>query len=272
MAVFKRSLLLICLCSSAWAQATESLAELMVQKEIVLLGEVHDNAEGHRLRQQALTDAVEQGWRPAIAMEQFDREKQPDLDLARQRCGQDADCVIAAAASEKSTWNWAYYRPVIQLALRHDLPLLAANLSRSDASRVVREGYAAVFDKTAIHTVKLDRPLPEDLVREQTAAIQDGHCNRLPAQIIPGMVQAQVARDLVMSKTLLPYQKRSVVLLAGNGHTRRDIGVAHWLDDSQASVLSVGFVEQKPTLEAFDRFYLVKPVQRTNVCDGVKSQ
>lgn len=264
MAVFKRSLLLMCLCSSAWAQATESLTALMVQKEIVLLGEVHDNAEGHRLRQQALTNAVEQGWRPAIAMEQFDRERQSDLDLARQRCGQDADCVIAAAASEKSAWNWTYYRPVIRLALRYDLPLLAANLSRQDAGRIVREGIDAVLDKPMIHRTGLNQPLPDVLMKKQGEAIQNGHCHKLPERVIPGMVQAQAARDAVMAQTLLPYRQRGVVLLAGNGHTRRDIGVARWLGKSK--VLSVGFVEQKPSADEFDRFYLIPVTERGDPC------
>ena len=39
---------------------------------IVLFGEVHDNAAQHRLRLEILRRAIERGWRPAIAMEQFD--------------------------------------------------------------------------------------------------------------------------------------------------------------------------------------------------------
>ena len=40
---------------------------------IVLLGEVHDNPVQHGLRLEVLRRAFEAGWRPAIAMEQFDR-------------------------------------------------------------------------------------------------------------------------------------------------------------------------------------------------------
>ena len=36
---------------------------------IVLLGEVHDNAEHHRLRLDVLRRAFDAGWRPSIAME-----------------------------------------------------------------------------------------------------------------------------------------------------------------------------------------------------------
>lgn len=270
MTVFRQTLrhgalwLAVVLSAGSQAQNVETLPDLMSGQSAVLLGEVHDNAAGHRLREQALAEAIRRGWRPAIAMEQFDRERQADLDQARRRCGMDADCVIAAAAPEKSSWQWAYYRPVIELALRYDLPLLAANLSRQDAGRIVRDGYRPVLDAVTIRDTGLDQPLPDDLLQKQQAAVQAGHCNQLPERILPGMVQAQVARDAVMAQTLRPYLQRGVVLLAGNGHTRRDIGVARWLDE--ATVLSVGFVEQKAATGEFDRAYLIPATERGDPC------
>src|SRR5690242_4759295 len=88
---------------------------------VALLGEVHDNAEGHRLRLQALRRAIERGWRPAIAMEQLDRERQDDIERARGERSRDAQHLIDAATrgSSRSGWNWDFYRPVIALALEH---------------------------------------------------------------------------------------------------------------------------------------------------------
>ena len=105
--------------------------------QVLLLGEVHDNKDGHRLRYDELRQRVEAGWRPAIAMEQFDRESQALLDDAQKGC-LDASCVIKVINNKR--WDWQLYHPVIQLALTHNLPLIAANLSRSDASKVVRDG------------------------------------------------------------------------------------------------------------------------------------
>jgi uncharacterized iron-regulated protein len=51
---------------------------------VVLLGEVHDNARQHELRSTALQRAFAAGWRPAIAMEQFDLDRQADIDRARR--------------------------------------------------------------------------------------------------------------------------------------------------------------------------------------------
>ena len=61
--------------------------------QVLLLGEIHDNAQGQRQRYAELRKRVDAGWRPAIAMEQFDRESQPQLDEAQKGCV-DAACVI----------------------------------------------------------------------------------------------------------------------------------------------------------------------------------
>src|SRR5690606_27575691 len=78
---------------------------------LLLFGEVHDNAAGHALRWQHLSGYVDGKASVAIAMEQFDRERQAELDAAMARC-QDAACVIDAAAPDKSGWTWDYYAPV----------------------------------------------------------------------------------------------------------------------------------------------------------------
>ena len=124
-------------------------------EQVILLGETHDNGEGHRLRAEDLRRRVEAGWRPAIAMEQFDRENQALLDAAMRECS-DADCVVTRAAPGKSSWDWAFYTPVIALALDYKLPLLAANLSRADASKVVKGGIASALDAGTVSRYGLD--------------------------------------------------------------------------------------------------------------------
>ena len=53
-----------------------------VAPRVLLLGEVHDNPDGHARRYAWLEARVDAGWRPTIAMEQFDRDRQADLDRA----------------------------------------------------------------------------------------------------------------------------------------------------------------------------------------------
>ena len=238
---------------------------------IVLLGEVHDNAALHRLRLDALRKAFAAGWRPAIVMEQFDRERQVDIDRARSERPNDAQHVIDAAGG--GGWEWRFYRPFVELALRYDVPLIAANLSNADTTKIVRSGTAAAFDGAAIVALGLDREVAADWQRGQEHEIDLGHCGALPASLWPRMARAQFARDAVMAQALGDNAGRGAVLLAGNGHVRRDIGVARWLGGGiePRRVVAIGFEEDgddaTPAL-AFDAVVRAAAAVRADPCAG----
>lgn len=246
--------------------ATTQLAALMRQHTVVLLGEVHDNGEGHRLRAAALEQAVAEGWRPAIVLEQFDRENQALLDRAQAQC-KDADCVIALASPGKTGWDWTLYRPVIDLALRNKLPMRAGNLSRADAARLVKAGTDAVFSQAEQRALGLTDVTPELLAAQQTE-VADSHCGMLPASLLPNMARAQIARDAVMAQVMRAAAPRPVVLLAGNGHVREDLGVPRWLP--AGPLLSVGFVERPPAVAKYGRQIVVPAAARPDPCAAFK--
>ena len=159
---------------------------------------------------------------------------QADIDRARRERPGDAQHVIDVAAPSWNRagggWNWVFYRPFVELALRHDVPLLAANLSNADTARIVRGGYAAVFSAAEIAALGLDRPVAPEVQAAQEREIDAGHCHALPRSMWPRMAQAQSARDAVMADVLRRAARGGgVVLLAGNGHVRRDLGVPRWL-------------------------------------------
>jgi len=241
---------------------------------VVLLGEVHDNAEQHRLRLAALQRAFASGWRPAIAMEQFDREHQADIDRARLERPGDAQHLIDAAAPPASRvgggWNWAFYRPFVELALRYDVPLIAANLSNADTSKIVRGGYAAVFDEATIAALRLGVPIAAELQSAQEREIDAGHCHALPPSSWPRMARAQFARDAVMADVLRQAASSgSVVLLAGNGHVRRDIGAPRWLGTVEHKVFAIGYLEvtdDSTPVTAFDAVVRTAPAERADPC------
>ncbi|CAG9168240.1 ChaN family lipoprotein [Cupriavidus pinatubonensis] len=243
----------------------DTLSTTFPSNSYILLGEVHDNPTGQQQRLAALTRAVEQGWRPAIAMEQFDRERQVDIDRARRERPTDADYLIAQAGG--GGWQWTQYRPVVALALQYDLPLLAANLSRADAAKIVRGGLDGLFTPQQRAQLGLTGALPPDLAAAQTAVLDEGHCGNFPKAMLPGMLDAQAARDAVMAATLRPYAARGAVLIAGNGHVRKDIGVPRWLGDGKGKAISVGYLERGQGNPAgFDRVVTVAPVERGDPC------
>jgi uncharacterized iron-regulated protein len=239
---------------------------------VVLLGEVHDNAVQHRLRLAVLRRALAAGWRPAIVMEQFDIERQADIDRARREQPDDPQHLIdLAAPAPGGGWSWDLYRPVVALALEYHLPLIAGNLSRSDASRVVSQGFGAVFDPARTRALKLDEPIPS-LQAAQEREIDAGHCHALPPSLLPGMARAQLARDAVMAQAVALHAAQGVVLLAGDGHVRRDLGVPRWLGDPLAwRLLAVGFLEQGDTAPrgAYDAVVYAERAFREDPCESL---
>lgn len=242
------------------ADTAEALATAMQDARVVILGEVHDNGTQHALRAAALRKLVEGGARPALAFEQFDREHQAAIDAARRARPRDADYVIAQGAGAPS-WNWAYYKPFVVLALEYDLPIVAANLSRADAVKVAMSATAG------------EAAVAPAIMKAHESAVEQGHCNLLPAQALPGMARAQIARDRVLAESIAPHAERGVVLLTGNGHARNDIGAPQWLPSATRAVTrTIGLLEKLPdaaTDEAsvpFDAYVLTEAVARADPC------
>jgi uncharacterized iron-regulated protein len=241
----------------ACASAPPLPPALHFDRPIVLLGEVHDNAEQHALRLRAFKALLASGARPALALEQFDRERQPDIDrLLTRRPRPTAADVVAVAGG--SGWRWEYYLPFIALALEHGLPVIAANVSRDDARRVMRDGLAA-------HG--FDAAVPDELLAALAAQIEASHCGMLDAATAGRMALAQVARDQFMARVLQANAGRGVVLLAGNGHVRTDVGVPRWLSaELRRRSLAVGVLEEGDATAAFDRRVFTAPHTRPDPC------
>ena len=260
-------LLVACRHAPVAEAALPALVAAVRSRPVVLLGEVHDNAAQHSLRAQALRALADSGARPALLMEQFDREQQGGLDRVLARPGATVDEVIAAGAPDAGAmkgWDWALYRPYIALALEHRLTIVAANVSRADTRRVAQNGLPALgFDAT----------VPGDIDTAQAQAIVDGHCGQLDDAQARRMVGSQVARDQFMARVLEANAARGAVLLAGNGHVRADIGVPRWLSAAtRARSVVIGLLEQgDPNGGAFDVTFTTAPQPRPDPCEGMPS-
>jgi uncharacterized iron-regulated protein len=247
----------------------QRLGAAIGEHRIVLLGEVHDNAAQHALREQALRQWIERGARPTLLMEQFDRERQGELDRALAQPDANADAVIAAAGAASTRpgqgWHWPFYRPYVALAIEYRLPIVAANVSRADARRVMSEGLQALG---------FDPDVPRDVAVAQASEIADGHCGLLDAADAERLVAAQVARDQFMARMIERAAPHGVVLLAGNGHVRSDIGVPRWLKPAtrQRSV-AIGLLESDSSVEEvhFDVVLTTPAQSRADPCQAMRA-
>ena len=202
--------------------AAEEVFARAAGAEHVIFGETHDNPEHHRLQRLALERLS--GPR-ALALEQLDSEHQAAIDAAQAR-GADAEAIADAGRFDRKGWNWPLYRPLVEFALERRWPIIAANLSRPQARRIVAD--------PAISGLAPAPALAKALERD----IAESHCGQPPpAKLLAGMVEAQRARDARLAASL----KGRTVLITGTGHARRDRGVPLYLPG--ADIVSIGFVE-----------------------------
>ncbi|MFT4100662.1 MAG: ChaN family lipoprotein [Burkholderiaceae bacterium] len=213
--------------------------------DVLLLGEVHDNGAQHAIRARWLAELVA-ARRFALLLEQFDRASQPAIDAAL-RDGVPPRELAERAGFRFAGWQWSFYEPYLRLAIDSRLPLAGGNLSSAELMAIARGQRPAPELMTA---PGVDwRDVDEAAMR---AAIDAGHCGKMPASALDRMIVAQRARDAGLAQTVLDAHRRTglpVVVLAGNGHVRRDLGAPRYLRAAwpQARIVSIGFEEAATT-------------------------
>jgi uncharacterized iron-regulated protein len=243
-----------------------------------LLGEVHDNPASHRLRAGLLRDLASRGQRPAVLLEQFDLPHDDAL-LEAQAAGADADTLARAGKLDRRGWKWPLHEPIIAAALAAHLPVRAANLPGEVLVPLLRDGNEGrVGDEVKETAARAPWSAAQESGLEDE--IREAHCGKLPDTLVPRFARAQRLRDAAMARALVrDATAGGAVLIAGNGHVRRDRGVPAYLPAGES--LSVGFIELEPgedagkvareLRESYDYVWFIPPVQRPDPCAAMKS-
>ena len=208
------------------AEGQARLASLL-PADALLLGEQHDAPEHQQLQRQVVQWLADRGQLAAVVLEMAEAGHgtaglPPDAS-ARQ--------VRAALAWDDARWPWRTYGPVIMAAVAAGAPVLGANLSLAQMREAMRQP-------------ALDARLPAELLAVQRQRIRDSHCGLLPEPRIDPMTRVQIARDIAMADAVARAAQqaapgRVVLLITGNGHVHRALGVPRFLPaDLKAKVLS----------------------------------
>ena len=170
---------------------------------------------------------------------------------------------------ENSGWPpFELYAPVFQAArnARH----YGAHIPRSAMRRAMQEGAARFFGPEAAR-FGLNIPLPpaEQAARENDQ--QDSHCNAMPPEMLPLLVDLQRLRDAnlaAMAERALLETGGPVVVITGNGHARRDRGYPVYLKQAapQVEQRSLGQMEAGQISGVFDVLLTSPGVDRPDPC------
>ena len=225
--------------------------------DVYVLGEIHDVAQ-HHVNQARAVAAV----RPRAVVWEM-------LDAAQ------AGAVVPGASVEDldraigwSGRGWpelALYHPIFQAAAgaRH----FGADVARGDLRRAMEAGAAAVIGTG----FGLEAALAPDDQAAREAEQDEAHCGALPAEMLPGMVEAQRLRDAAPARAVLEAVATvgpPVVVITGSGHARKDTGVPAVLRAAAPDlrVLSVGQLEGDTDTAPFDLWLVTPPVAREDPC------
>ncbi|MGY6634877.1 MAG: ChaN family lipoprotein [Alkalilacustris sp.] len=235
--------------------------------DIVILGEVHDNADHHRWQAEAVA-----ALRPAALVFEMLLADQAEAVTADLRG--DAEALGAALGWEARGWpDFAMYHPIFTAA--PEAVVVGGDVPREDVRLALSDGAAAVFARLFEDDPArfgLDAPLPADEQAEREALQGSAHCDALPEAVLPGMVEAQRLRDAALARAAIRAMEDTggpVVVIAGTGHARRDWGVPAALAVAapDLTVISVGQLEGPAQPEPpFDLVRRTPPAEREDPC------
>jgi len=235
-----------------------------VGADIVVLGEVHDNP-AHHLTQARAVAMISPS---AIVWEMMspDQAQRVDPTLPADELGEVLDW-------SASGWpSFSLYHPIIASAgaAMH----VGAAVPRSALMGVIEGDLAAAFPEPKLYGLERDLPTPEQAMRNQLQF--DAHCEMLPPDAIPGMVNAQRLRDASFARAAIAAWRETggpVVIITGNGHARADWGIPRFLARAapDAVVVTLGQGEGDVMPEGgFDILRTAPPVDRPDPCDAFR--
>ena len=219
----------------------EAIAAATDFADVLYLGEEHGNPVGHRLEAEILQRVHARAGtrRVALSMEMFERDVQGVLDEYLGDRIREKDLLLDARP-----WpNYARdYRPLIEYARAHGLPVIASNAPRRYVNRVGRLGEPGLsgLSEQALGWLA-PRPLPrasDAYAAKFTSAMggADHHGG-------PGLLAAQVLRDATMAEAIDRYlgdhPGAIVVQVNGKFHSEGHLGVPEQLRRVRPAVRQV---------------------------------
>jgi uncharacterized iron-regulated protein len=203
-------------------QTTElqTIIPQLAEKRVVYVGETHDRYE-HHLNQLAVIQGIHQRYPDlAIGMEYFQWPFQEVLD--RYVTGELDEREMLRKTEYFQRWRFDYrlYRPILQYAREHRIPLLALNVPAELTKKVAREGLKGLSDRERAQLPEnIDRS--DKAYRERLREVFKEHGFMKEADF-EHFVEAQLLWDEGMARQAADYLRehpgRRLVVLAGIGH------------------------------------------------------
>jgi uncharacterized iron-regulated protein len=220
----------------------------LAQRQVVLLGEMHDSFEHHRWQLQTLAALYAQRPDMVLGFEMFPRRVQGVLD--RWVEGKLSEAEFLKQSEWNKVWNYdpSLYMPLFHFARMNRIPMLALNVDRGLTTKVREQGWDAMPES---ERQGLSKPAPaqpaylEELLgvyqthgrpsAEHGDTSKDAKPVALDDPDFLRFVQGQQVWDRAMAEAIARAVEKSsdalVVGIMGAGHVMHRYGVPYQLED-----------------------------------------
>ena len=212
------------------------------ESRYLILGEKHDNPDHHSLQLSIINHLIRRDLVSLVALEMMDTSSQNLLDEIHLVGIGSQESLKEYLRWDEEGWDWSFYGPIIYSAYSSEVTLIASNLTDSK-----------MMELYGLQELPMELDIFDESIRERLLQdIDESHCGLLPESQFPAMVRVQQGRDYSMAQSLISGNGEKIkVLIAGNYHARKDLGVPKYLvaNDSQLSnsrIVSLAFMEVVP--------------------------
>ncbi|MGH6913034.1 MAG: ChaN family lipoprotein [Geminicoccales bacterium] len=223
-----------------------ALVQDAAEADFVLIGERHDNPLHHRVQAELVEALQARSDRPRpVAFEMIPAARQLAIVEYLDADG-DVAGLGAAVDWDSTGWpDWAWYRPIAEAALANDAQIVGADLDKAKKRAAFVQG-AEAFRLPFVQRTGLAEAWPPPMMVSLQNELRAAHCDQAQGNVVIGMMRVQRARDAMMADRLAATSgKAGGVLIAGNGHVRKDRGVPWYLARLRpgARSVSIGLLE-----------------------------
>lgn len=253
-----------------------ALARHLSEVDVVVLGEYHGHHGSHLLQSRLQAALYRQRPEQVLTMEQFEVDHQEELN--RYLAAQIGETELIEDADAWDNYR-ASYRPLVEFARTHDIPVLAANAPAGIVRCVGRQGPAYLDTLTVERRSQLPRDPFADTPAYQekfVAAISGSHGgDPTMDERLQKTYQAQLLRDNTMAMRILDavqaYPGHQVLHVTGTFHSEERLGTVAMLErrapDLSVAVISPVFWpegESRPAIaehrQLGDFLYFIQPL------------
>jgi uncharacterized iron-regulated protein len=240
------------------------------QARVIYVGESHTAMADHHLQYLIIEGLHRNNPDIVIGMEMFPRSSRQALDqyIGGDGTMNERDFLKSSGYFKVWKYDYRYYKPIIDFAKNHAIPLVGLNIDRDIVGSIFKEGWVNTLTEEEMALLPRERDLSLPGYSRRLRLFHDLH--RMEGHgggDLSGFIQAQAVWDEVMGESIAEYLKdnpeKKMIVLAGKQHVRKDNGIPPRLKrrlDIKQSILMRQSNDSLPTADEAD-YYFFMPEQ-----------